>query len=78
MFTCVSACSIYSNHPADSIAAHGISTDGQVKKKRSYGIVLTDSLPSLWPCISAGAGLPSIHWLPPLCPLEVLPHPSAK
>ena len=35
-------------------------------------------LPSLWPCVSTGAGLPDIHWLSPLCPLEVLPHPSVK
>ena len=65
---------LYNNHP---IAAC-VSIDGQVKKKKRYGIVLIDSLLSLWACVSAGAGLPDIHWLSPLCPLEVLPHPSAK
>ena len=76
MFTCVSACCIY----ADSIAAC-VSIDGQVKKQKKtkrYDIVLTDSLSSLWPCVSTGAGLPDIHWLSSLCPLEVLPYPSAK
>ena len=45
---------------------------------RSWWNAFTDSLPSLCPGVPAGAGLPDIHWLPPLCPLEILPHPSAK
>ena len=47
-------------------------------KKTEDQYALTASLSSLWPGVSSGAGLPDIHWLPPLCPLEVLPHPSAK
>ena len=31
-----------------------------------------DSLSSLWPGVSSGAGLSDSHWLPPLCLLEVL------
>ena len=39
---------------------------------------LTDSLLPLCPGVDAGVGLSDIYWLPPLCPLEILPHSSAK
>ena len=44
----------------------------------SFWSSATCSLLSWCSGVSASASLPYIHWLPPLCPLEVLPHPSAK
>ena len=43
-----------------------------------FPLSVISSYPTLCASISAGVGLPNIHWLPPLCPLEVLPYPPAK
>ena len=49
------------------------------QRHRLRAFWITGSLLQSW-CsgVSSGTGLPDIHWLPPLCPLEVFTHPSAK